>query len=329
MTAPRQRSLRPVAVAALLTFGCAVVRAPAAGMAEPVPVKEGTADPQLALWVEGGKAPTPAETDEAAARARAALSEAARGLEAPGGDLLVVRAQGVTRTKGRRANQVAGAVGAVVGVAVVVVVAIVALTQGKGSGPKSAPAGSAVKPGGSASRVRHAPVPGRGPRVRPAPLPGTAPRLPHDGVVVWGEPTIQWGIWFDVSGPVRIPPPADVGFPQPVASYGAMPPSPLAAGATEGLSDDDEIAFEPEPAPVSEVHLGPPAPLPLEQRGFFAGDDMLVELVAVDRMTGEPRLRKVARRSIDPTDAAEVRKFLRRALVEGAWEPVPAAPGSP
>jgi hypothetical protein len=314
-----------VALAALVTFGCAVVRAPASGMSEAIPVKDGAADPQLALWVEGGEAPSPAETEDARARAQAALSEAARGLEAPDGNLLVIRAQGVTRTRGRRHDQVAGAVGLVVGAAVVIVVAIVALSQGKGGGgkggPKGAPARAAPSPrsgGGGGARPAPLPVPTRGPRFSPAPQP-FAPRFPHDGVPVYGGPDVQLGLWFDLSGPVPyVPPPAEAGFPQPIASYGATPAAP---------DEGDDLSFEPDaPRPLSEVRLSAPEPLPLDDRGFFAGDDLLVELVAVDRLTGEPRLRKLARRSVDPTNAVEVRKFLRRAVAEGAWEPVPVQP---
>jgi len=320
--APRPRSLRLVTVAALLTFGCAVVRTPATGMSEVIPVRDGAADPQLALWVEGGDAPTAQETEEATARARAALSEAAHGLEGPDGDLLVVRAQGVTRTKGRRANQAASAVGLVVGAVVVVVVAIVALSQGKGGGSKgggkASPARAAPSPRPRGGGFRPAPVPVavRPPRFSPAPLP-FAPRFPHDGVALYDDPSIHLGLWFDLSGPVPyVPPQGEAGFPQPIASYGATPGAP---------DEGDDLAFEPDvPEPVSEVRLSAPAPLPIEERGFFAGDDLVVELVSVDRLTGEPRLRKVARRSVDPTNAAEVRKFLRRALAEGAWEPVVA-----
>jgi hypothetical protein len=143
-------------------------------------------------------------------------------------------------------------------------------------------------------------------------------------VARYDDPAIHLALWFDLSGPVPyVPPQAEAGFPQPVASYGSAPAS---YGATPGAPDEsDDLAFEPDaPEPVSEVRLSAPAPLPLEERGFFAGDDLLVELVAVDRITGQPRLRKVARRSVDPTNAVEVRKFLRRALAEGAWEPVTA-----
>jgi len=321
-TAPRPQPLRLVALAALFTYGCAMVRAPATTIPEAIPVTAGAAEPQLALWVEGGDRPGRSESDEAAARARAALSEAARGLEAPGGDLLVIRAQGVTRTTGRRSNQVAGAVGLVLAAVVVVVVAIVVLSQGKGGGGgKSTGAHAAPKPhsggGGGGGGVRPAPVPvpTRAPSFRPAPPPGTAPRFPHDGVVVYGDP-IHIGLWFDLSGPVPYtPPPTEAGFPQPIASY--VTPAP----------PDEDLAFEEgAPEPVSEVRLSPPAPLPLEERGFFSGDDLLVELVVVDRFTGEPRLRKVARRSIDPTHVEDVRKFLRRAMAEGQWEQLSPTP---
>ncbi len=51
-------------------------RAPASGIREEVPLKEGRAEPQLELWIESARAVSPAESARAAAEARAALEAA-------------------------------------------------------------------------------------------------------------------------------------------------------------------------------------------------------------------------------------------------------------
>jgi hypothetical protein len=350
--ARRSRSLRLATIAVLFTFGCASVRAPATVLPDSIPIHAGSADPQLALWVEGGEAPTQAEQQAAAGAAQRALAEGARGLQAPGaGDgILVVRAQGITRTSGRRSNQVAGAAGLVVGIVVVVAVVILMLSEGKGGGggraPKASSGGAraAPTPARAAPAVARAgggtrapiPLPVPGPRVRPvrpvarpAPVPyAVPPRYPHDGVYVWGDPWVSWGLYVDLT-----PPPAPYaepayapqgGFQQPVGSYVVAPPGAEAAqeAAAEDAPDEELPQAPPE---LTEIRLGPPEPLPLDDRGFFAGDELLVELVVCDRTTGEPRLRKVARKEIDPTDPAKVREFLRHAVTEKkGWEPVVA-----
>jgi hypothetical protein len=347
--APRSRSLRLATVTVLFTFGCATVRAPVTTIPEVIPVHGGRVDPQLALWVEGGDAPTAAEQQAAAQRAQAALAEAAQGLEVPGDGLLVVRAQGVTRTSDRRGKQVAGGVGIALALVVVVVVAILVLASSKGGGkstapkakPSSAPAPSraAATParaaptprvggGGAVIRpvpsmpvpspggIRPAPRPSVHPSARPAPPPGYAPLVPNEGVVVWGDPWVNWGFYVDLTPPPPTPPMPYVvqGVPQPVGSY------VLAPAAAEEPSYA-EVEVEPGPPELTELRLGPPPVLPLEERGFFAGDDLMVELVVVDRVTGEPRMRKLARKDADPTDVAEVRKFLREVIAsKDGWE---------
>ena len=59
----------------------------------------------------------------------------------------------------------------------------------------------------------------------------------------------------------------------------------------------------------------------MEARGFFAGDELLLELVLVDRRDGTPLWTKVVRREVDPCDARAVRKVVDAALAEGEWLP--------
>jgi hypothetical protein len=115
-----------------------------------------------------------------------------------------------------------------------------------------------------------------------------------------------------------------------VAPPSATAAAPYAPAVTSPEGDElayedgaypDEEQVEPEPPrPVTELQLGAVQPLPVDERSFWAGDDMVVELVVVDRMTGEPRLRKVARRDIDPCDVKAVRQLLEETLKKGDWE---------
>jgi hypothetical protein len=329
-----------VAVIALFAFGCAVVRAPAAGMGEVIPIRDGRAEPQLALWVEGGAKLEPQESQAAAARARAALAEAAQGLAAPEDGVLVVRAQGVTRTRDRRADQTRATVAMVVGAVVVVAVVVVALVASKGGGSggskvaKAAPApkGGGASRGAPAGHARVAPAPGhagavrtapmpRAGSVRPAPLPGKP--VPHGGVAVHAGVQVDlWNPWSpNGEGWEHAPAVAPSGETTVVTVWSAPPEDEGAWTAEED---------RPEPRPVEQVRLWAAEPLPVDERGFWARDELMVELVVVDRLTGEARLRKVARGAVDPCDAKAVRALLVDALRKGPWQRLTSsAPGTP
>jgi len=331
--------LRVAAVAALFTFGCTVVRAPAAGMSEVIPVRDGRAEPQLELWIEGGARLEPGQAEAAAARARAALAEAAQGLQAPEDGVLVVRAQGVTRTRARRSDQTRATVALVVGAVVVIVVAVVVLvaSRGGGSGSKGAKAAPAPVPHGGgtpASRVTVAPAPGHSGSggVRPAPLPHPgrvvpAPvpyrPAPHRSVEVYAGVQVDlWNPWYPYPFDENweyVPSPAAGGETISTSIWTAPP-----AAAGEALPLEDEGG--PEAArPIDGLRLWPAQPLPVDGRGFWARDDMVVELVVVDRLTGEPRLRKIGQGGVDPCDPKAVRKLLEKTLRDGPWERLGAA----
>jgi len=373
------RPLRVVALAALFTFGCTVVRAPATGMDEVIPVREGRVEPQLALWVEGGSPVTPEQSQDAASRARAALSEAAQALTAPEDGLLVVRAQGVTRTGQRKGNQTAAVAGMVIGIVVIVAVVVVLVVAGgkgggghgggtpsfhaapgsagaaaKGAGAAAKGAGTAAHAGGSvahaatagakAGSVAHAaggfrpaplPRPGRAPSFRPAPPPRTVPYAPvpypapypHGGVVVYGGFDVDiWTPWYPCCGyygpypyPATTTETTTVWTAPPTATDVAPYAPALAVESEAGPYDEEQEEAEP-PPPLEQIALGPMNPLPLETRGFFDGDDLVVELVVVDRITGEAKLRKIARRAVDPCDVKAVRKLLEDTVKKGPWE---------
>jgi hypothetical protein len=315
----RAIGLRAVAVVALFSLSCTTVRVPASGLDRSVKVAGDVAEPQVELWLESGKGVSPAEVAQASADARSALAQAlATRRLSEGEQLLVVRAQGVSRTTSRRSDQTAAKVGIVVAAVAVVAVVVVALvaSQGKGGGGVKAPAAHAtpaggVRPAPAVGGAAHAvpavvPRPPRpvgtpiaGPPARPAPAPG---RYGHGGG------SVAVGVDVQLVGPVpqNGPPPAVWADTVEVPP----PPPPPALGAE-----------------VGEVALPPPLPLEVARRGFFAKDLTRLELTLVDRATGAPLWVKTVEKEIDPRDAGAVRALMDAALdTPGGWEPAAAAP---
>ncbi len=333
-SAPRARP-HPLATVALLTaflFGCTTIRTPVAALGGPIPVRDGLAEPQLALWLESAEPVSPEEAAAAEAKARAAIAGALEGRTVgDGSTLLVVRAQGVTRTPSHRSDQTAATVGLVLGAVVVVVAIVVLLAEGKGGG-----GGKSVRGAGPAARgagIRPPPVSpalpvaaaGRaapvragaaGLAARPAPVrppsgprPAPSPRLPPVEHRRLHAPAITAGVYVDV-GPLPLP--ADPGPMEVVSSRELGALEPLAAPGEAAPAEAAGAA----PAGLEQVHLPPFAPLPLEERGFFAGDALVLELTLVDRVTGEARWTKWVEAEADPCDAEAVRRILDEALGE-------------
>ncbi len=313
----RPTRVRAVALVAMASLSCATVRVPATGLPSTVKIRGDAAEPQVELWVESGENVSPEEVGKAAAEARSALGQAlaSRNLGA-GEQLLVVRAQGVSRTESRRTDQkaaVAGLVVAAVAIVAVVVVVLVA-SQGKGGGGAKVPAIHAPPPA-----VPRPPPAGvvavRPPPAVPAaiPRPGTVP-APAPGAVALPRPSGgsgQGGVSVLVGANVQVPitGPAPNGRPPAVWSETVVagpPPSP------------------PAPAAATEIVLPPPPPLDVDRRGFFAGDSTRLELTLVDRATARPLWVKTVEGDCDPRDAAKVRELLDRGLDDPAgWEPAP------
>jgi hypothetical protein len=341
------RGLRALAILTALTFGCATVRVPASGISDPIPVRDGVAEPQLALYVEGSKAIDPVESHRLAEAAHAALSAAVKEHSRVDGDtLLVVRAQGVTRTPARRTDQKLAVAGLVVGAVVVVAAAVVAIVASRGKGVGAAkpaarpaasssgaaasasrpaaaprPASHAVRPASYAIRPASSPHPAAPPRPPGGAAPGPRPASPPAPVPV--RPSIARG-----GGSYVVGPDVSIGFW--IDGYGAPAPAPLAPDWTPAPEPAPaeppstwEIAPEPGPAtpPVEAVSLATPKPLMPEARGFFAGDELVLELVLVDRRDGTPLWTKVVQTDVDPTDAGAVRRVVREALATGSWMP--------
>ncbi len=311
--ARRSTRFRAVALVALASLSCATVRVPATGFPPSVRIQGDVAEPQVELWVESGADVSPEEAARAAADARAALGQAlaSRNLGA-GEQLLVVRAQGVSRTSSRRTDQTAAVAGLVVAAVAIVAVAVVVLvaSQGKGGGGGGKAPAVHVPPA-AVPRPGHAPgvVAVRPPPMIPAAIPRPRPSGGH------GQGGVSVLVGADVQVPITGPAPD--GPPPATWSETAVtappPPPPAAAEA------------------VTEVVLPPPPPLDVERRGFFAGDSTRLELTLVDRATGTPLWVKTVEGKCDPRDAAAVRELLDRGLGDAAgWEPAPAAaPAAP
>jgi hypothetical protein len=81
------------------------------------------------------------------------------------------------------------------------------------------------------------------------------------------------------------------------------------------------------PAPAPPLELPVPPELPLDDRGFFSGEQTVVRLDLLDRATGKPLWSGEGTRSIDPRDREAVRALLDELLSDSPWAlPAPASP---
>jgi hypothetical protein len=334
----------PVALLVLLSFGCATVRVPAGSVEGPPPDLGDVADPKVELWLEGGSAASAAETAEAQRAARDALAIAiaqrrpdvsALGAEDP---VVVVRERAVARTPSRRREQVAARVGMVVGIVAVAAAAVfVALTSKGGGGSKAAapaakaaaPAATAAAPAATAAapaakaaataaKAAPARVPGH-PRPVARPAPAGAPQTVPGGKPTPARPVFAPGppppAWYPAARPggfiyweMGIAFHAPVPFDPDVVSDGEapLPPEP----------PPDEMADDLEPLPPPLPPLPEMEKLPLDQRGFFDGDQTLLEVDVVDRATGTVLWTRRVKSGADPRDRADVARLLDEALAD-------------
>jgi hypothetical protein len=277
-------------LATILTFGCATVRAPASSIDGEVTVGPNGPEPEVELWLESGAPVSEAEKAKAVAQVRRALDEATATLVSDDGEaLLVVRAQGISRTGSRRADQQAAKVGIAVGAVAIVALAVIALVAGKGHGGG----------GGGGGRVKA--VPARAPRgsVRPH-----AAR-PHFRVPsATGHGHVHGGVALNLVVPV--------------------PSEPRRAGEPELVGVRELPPAEQEVQPVEPVQekmvlqLPPPRPLDTAGRKFFDKDFTRLELLVVDRATGRATWVKTVEGPVDPRDPAAVKGLLAAGLQEDA-----------
>ncbi len=331
---PRQAPLRRVALATLLAFGCATVREPVpAPLVGAPPARVRIGEPEIELWVEGTKAITPEEWNEAGAEARAALSGAlasrvvgagAQAVPAPQGaqegggsttshalapqgapdgseldasHVLVVRERAVVRTEGRKASQVLAVV-AIVAVVVIVIVGIIA-SRGRG-GSSATPSKSSGHATGSAPAARP-----------PAPVTSSAGAAPAAGSPRPAPP----GAPHPAS---PAPPPGSAGLPappRPVLGTPAPAPAPgVGFEANVGIGLAIPLGEPPPPYPM------PPAPpFGPEDRGFFAGDEVVLELELHDARTDQVVWANAVKGDVDPRNREGVGSLLERALAGQAW----------
>jgi len=310
----------------LLAFGCATVRVPTGSIDEVPPASGDVAEPEVELWLEGGSAASPAETAEARKAARDALSTAlarrhpdptALGAEDP---VLVVRERAVARTPARRREQTAAKIGMALGIVVVAAVAVVAVVAGakhaggsKSAAAKSAPAAKAAPvPAAIAPKARPAgapaaPRPVARPVTRGAPVPHGAPHFapgPPSGPVYAGPGA---GVYWEtnISFAVSIPFDSDVQ-PSPEVPLAPAPPPPA-----DDIAGSDEPPPPPPPARLPEMEK-----LPLDKRGFFDGDETILEVDVVDRASGTVLYTKRVRGGADPRDRADIARLLDQALAD-------------
>ncbi len=308
--ARKPAALHGVALLTLLTFGCTTVRVPASAIAPTVAVRAGAAEPQVELWLESAHHVSPEESARAVAQARAALQQALAERQVADGDaVLVVRAQGVSRTRSRRNDQHAAVAGIVVGAVALVAVAVVALVASKGDVKVPSLRGGAV-----ARAAPHVPVV-RPPRPLPVPIPVAPAPSPR------AFPPMRPG-----PGGLQVGGRIDVGVE--VAPGAPEPPPDGPSEREEARTTEPEASWvEPLPLAVEEiasVTLPPPRPLDVEGRGFFDGDQLRLELVLVDRHSGVPLWVKTIEENVDVRDARAVRQVLDRALADPSGWSAPA-----
>ena len=291
----------PIALAVMLTFGCSTVRVPASTMGTEVAVGKDGPEPQVELWLESGAPVSEREKARATAEVRAALERASQTLVSEDGEaLLVVRAQGIARTDSRKSDQQAAKVGIAVGAVAVVAVVVVALVAsgGKGGGH-----------GGGSPRVGGARIAPRVPRVA-GPVPRF--RMPVAGTPRTHVP-VAVGIHADVVAGAPAPDEAATGL----VAVSEIEAPPASVGP----------AARPDVQPVT-LHLPPPRPLDLTKRKFFDKDLTRLELIVVDRGSGEPTWMKTVEGQVDPRRVEAVRSLLAAAIEDrGGWVEVrlPAA----
>lgn len=327
MTTQHQRPQRPptrlgtVALLTALLFACTTIRAPVSAISSPIPIRDGSAEPQLELWLESATPVTPDDAARASAEASAALEAALAGREVgDGSTVLVVREQGVTRAPSHRRDQATATVGLVVGAVVVVVGLIWWLSRDGSGGGGAHPAKAASGRGGGRPLGRPPAVSPALPvarAVRPPPPPRSpaSPRPPPPRLRDRGPPYSAGLQVHLVPAPFEWVP----GAPVVISSRELPGPAPALEGEAEAEPTDSEA---PPAAPAGQVVLPPLAPFPIEARGFFDGDRLVLELTLVDRITGEPRWTKWIEEDADPCDRKAVRKILDRAFAEAAgWQP--------
>jgi hypothetical protein len=319
--------VRTAAVLTLLAFGCTTVRVPALPAGELQDAPGTIAQPSIELWLESSDPVPQPQSDMAADAAREAISRALSEVRISSSALgatdavLFVRERGVALTDARRSQQTWAKVGIVVGVVVVVVGIIIGVTKATGSH-------------GGSNHVVRAPAAVGGTVVRPRPV-APIPYVPR-----YYAPAPPIFIGFNFVIPIQpmvyrsetpeseddLPFPPDA--PAPMVTAPAPPPE---APGSSGLPHPPEAyASNGPPAPpdagppIELPPLSPPADFVVEDRGFFAGPHVALQVDLVDRATGEVLWSRPVASDGNPLDVNDVRQLLHAALVNESWATGPA-----
>jgi hypothetical protein len=341
----------------VFVFGCTTVRVPVSGLAPDVgPIRGTIAEPQVELWLESAD---PVRPDEAAAASEATRAALASALEGRGEDdaaadaVLLVRERAVARTSSRRSAQGWAVAGIVVGAVVVVAAVAIAIVAGAKPPRSSAkPATARVGPRPASSPAVAAPT---GPRPAPSTVVPAPRAAPARGVIAPHPAPPRLAGPVPVAAPVRTAPrPPGAPRPYPAPSYGypysaaypyptaypgfqvafgvelAFPlpaPEPLVLAPPPPEPEEEEWDAEPaeeEPEPLVEATppllvAPPPQPFDVEERGFFSGDVVQLELTLLDRRSGQVLWSRVVRRDVDPRDPGAVEAIVEKALADQTW----------
>jgi hypothetical protein len=309
-----------IALLTLFAFGCATVRVTALPETEVVDAPGTIAPPVVELWVESSEGVSPAESERAAEAAQQAISQALSELQVSATALgaadavLFVRERGVALTDARSRQQTWAKLGIVAVVAALIVAVVVSSRSGGGRNhftraamPRASGGGATVRP--IARNV--VPIPA-GPR---------APRfLPHYSPV---PVFVSFNFFIPLQPLVVVPVPEDDAQPfPPDAPIPMIEAAPLPPGLeTEQLATNDgpPAPAEAAPPPLELPRLEPPAGFDVENRGFFDGTQIGLQLDLLDRATGELLWSKPVASDGNPCDPRDVGKLLAAALDGQAW----------
>jgi hypothetical protein len=310
--------VRRIAILTVLAFGCSTVRVPALPASEIEDAPGSIAQPSIELWLENPDPVPQAQSDMAADAAREAISRALSEVRISSSALgatdavLFVRERGVALTDARHTQQTWAYVGIAVGIVFVVAAIIIGVTKTSGSHGST----NVVRtPAGVGGTVVH-----RVPRpVVPIPY---APHYVAPGPAFF----IGFNFVIPLQPMVYRPEPEqdDLPFPPdaqtPMVSATPLPPE--ADGLPhppEGLPMNGPPAPPDVGPPIELPPLAPPADFSVEDRGFFAGPHVAMQLDLVDRATGEVLWSRPVASDGNPLDVNDVRKLLQVALANESW----------
>ena len=310
------RGVKRVALLTLLCFGCTTVRVAVTSPSEVVDAPGSVAPPVVELWLESPEPVQHAVSDAARTDAEAAISQAVYALQISPSALgaqdpvLFVRERGVTLTSSREHQQTWAKIGIVAAVAAVVVAAVASSRHGGGGGHHFTRAAVPKAGGGGAVAVR--------PVVRPVtPIAARPPRyLPRYS----SGPPIFIGVSFYVPPrPLVLAPDPDEQDPLPFP-----PDGPLVAMGDPAPPGLEEAPDEgpPPPEAVATLELPPlsaPADFDVDERGFFDGNRIGLQLDLLDRATGQLLWSKPVSSGGNPCSESDVSWLLREALHGQTW----------